>query len=134
MNTLLASLSPQIFAVPEILPIASSWQNRLVPEAGVLLSNGKLGGGSAAVRNLALDELEIVHALADVINSELPARIERTFEKFELTKDILEPLLAALNLELAVTGRRKKFVVMDNGWFRVRTFSGGVVFQRTLGK
>ncbi|HEY9731761.1 MAG TPA: hypothetical protein V6C89_07605 [Drouetiella sp.] len=134
MNTLLAALSPQLFAIPEIPPIATSWQNRLVPETGVLLSSGKVGGGSGAVRNLTLTELEIVHALADVINSENASLIERTFEYFRLTADLVKPLVAALNLELAVTGRRKKFVVVENGWFKVRTFSGGVVFQRTLGK
>jgi hypothetical protein len=133
MNTLLSSLSPQIYAVPDLAASPSNWQMRLVPEAGVVLSDGKMVSPSGGVRMLALVELEIVHALADAINTERPSRIERTIERFELTQETLEPLLAALNLELAVTGRRKKFVVIENGWFKARTFSGGVVFQRTLG-
>ena len=133
MNTLLSSLSPQIYAVPDLPFTASSWQMRLVPEAGVVLSDGKMANESGGVRMLALTELEIVHALADAINTERASRIEHAIERFELTQETLEPLLGALNLELAVTGRRKKFVVIENGWFKARTFSGGVVFQRTLG-
>lgn len=132
MNTLLASLSPQMYAAPDFSFTASSWQMRLVPETGVVLSDGKVGTTSGDVRMLALAELEIVHALSDAINSERATRIDWVLAQFELTQQKLEPLLAALNLELAVTGRRKKFVVIENGWFKARTFSGGVVFQRTL--
>ena len=106
---------------------------RLVPDTGVVLNACKVVGASGAVRTLALTELEMVHALADAINSERASRIERAIVRFELTQEILEPLLGAINLELAVTGRRKKFVVIENGWFKARTFSGGIVFQRTLG-
>ncbi len=132
MNTLLASLSPQMYAVPDFAFTASSWQMRLVPETGVVLSDGKVASATGGVRMLALIELEIVHALADAINSERATRIDRVIAQFELTQQTLEPLVAALNLELAITGRRKKFVVIENGWFKARTFSGGVVFQRTL--
>lgn len=134
MNTLLTTLCPQIGAFPEIPFTATNWQSRLVPEAGVLLSDGKTTAEKRGVGNLALQELEIVHRLADAINSERPARIDRVFEKFGLSLEILEPLLAAINLELAITGRRKKFAVIENGWFKARTFDGGIVFQRTLGK
>ncbi len=104
-----------------------------MPETGVVLSDGKVANARGGVRMLALEELAIVHALADAINTERAVRIENTIVQLELTKETLEPLLAALNLELAITGRRKKFVVIENGWFKARTFSGGVVFQRTLG-
>ncbi|CAN5628646.1 hypothetical protein BH10CYA1_BH10CYA1_43190 [soil metagenome] len=133
MNTLLASLSPQMYSAPDLAFTASNWQMRLVPETGVVLSDGKVANAAAGFRMLALTELEIVHALADAINSERATRIERAMAHFELTQEILEPLIAALNLELAITGRRKKYVVIENGWFKARTFSGGVVFQRTLG-
>ncbi len=133
MNTLLASLSRQLYVAPDFAFTASSWQMRLVPETGVVLSDGKVAHTKGGVRMLALTELEIVHALADAINSERATRIDRAIAQFELTQQTLEPLLAALNLELAITGRRKKFVVIENGWFKARTFSGGVVFQRTLG-
>lgn len=132
MNTLLASLSPQMYTAPDFAFTASNWQMRLVPETGVVLSNGKVGSATSGVRMLTLSELEVVHALADAINSERATRIDRIIAQFELTQQTLEPLLAALNLELAITGRRKKFVVIENGWFKARTFSGGVVFQSTL--
>lgn len=134
MNSLQTSFSPQIYLVPEVAFPATNWQSRLVPEAGVVLSDGKVGAGKGGVRMLALTELEIVHVLADAIDTERVSRIDRAFERFGLTQEVLEPLLAALNLELALIGQRKKFAVIENGWFRARTFDGGVVFQRTLGK
>ncbi len=76
---------------------------------------------------LALNELEIVHLLADAINSERASTIAAVIQHFELTQQSLEPLLSAINLELAITGRRKKFVQFENGQFKARTFSGGVV-------
>lgn len=134
MNTLLNSLGSQLFVVPDSVqatPIVQL-QQRLVPETGVVLCHGKAGARAGDVRSLSLDELEIVHALCDAINSERRYRIERVIDRYNLSLSDVEPLLSALNLELAVTGRRKKFTVIENGLFKARTFSGGVVFQLTL--
>lgn len=134
MNSVVMLQSPPISVLPEIPFIASDWQSRLVPVAGIVLSECKVAGGERDVHSLGLNELELVHALADAINSERVSVIERIVVSSKLTAEILEPLLAALNLELAVTGRRKKFVVLENGYFKARTFDGGIIFQSLLGK
>jgi hypothetical protein len=133
MNSLLSwHTAPGIPVQDQYFAYTQSWQSRIVPQSGVLLEFGKVSGDQS-VKQLSLIELEIVHALADAINTERVSRIRRVIERFELTEALVEPLLGALNLELAVTGVRKKFVAFENGQFKARTFSGGVVFQQTLG-
>lgn len=134
MNSLAMLQSPPLSALPEMRFIASDWQSRLIPAAGVVLSEGKASAGEPAVHNLGLEELNLVHVLADAINSESAPVIERIFGSFDTTFEIIEPIIPALNLELAVTGRRKKFVVVENGYFKARTFDGGIIFQRPLAK
>jgi hypothetical protein len=135
MNTLLAQLTPQgcVAALPAFAD-SRSWQLRLVPPSGVVLSDVKCTYEKGGIRMLALNELEIVHLLADAINSERASRIAKVIQHFELTAERLEPLLSAINLELAITGRRKKFVLFENGQFKARTFSGAVVCIYTFAR
>lgn len=135
MSTLYSVMSSHI-AVPTIpVPVADvcDWQSRILPVDGVVLCDAKVGN-ARGIGMLGLEELRLVHALADVINTESPVRIERALLRHSITVEVVSPLLAALNLELAVTSQRKKFVVIEFGVFKVRTFCGGVLFQHTLAK